>query len=263
VRLISLQKVHGLDQLNQLPTGMQVETLGSDFDEGPDAFIDTAAAMMSLDLIITVDTAIGHLAGALGRPVWLALQAVPHWVWMMGREDTPWYPNTRLFRQPKRGDWDGVFRRMEDELMSLALAVQPPQSPSSRTIAVPVAFGELIDKITILEIKRVRIQDPDRLSHIEYEYRLLLDKWAAAAPDDPKLSELRDALQAVNETIWRIEDDIRDHERRGDFGPGFIALARAVYRNNDRRAAIKREFNQWLNSAIVEEKSYTDYTAEI
>jgi hypothetical protein len=81
--------------------------------------------------------------------------------------------------------------------------------------------------------------------------------WASAVPDDQDLSDLRAALQAINETLWQVEDDLRDHERRGDFGPGFVDLARAVYRNNDRRAAIKREINQRFNSDLVEEKSYT------
>lgn len=110
VRLISLQKGHGIDQLKALPEGMQVETLGADFDAGADAFIDTAALMMSLDLVITVDTAIGHLAGALGRPVWIVLQKVPHWVWMMDRTDSPWYPSVRLFRQNEPGNWPELFQ---------------------------------------------------------------------------------------------------------------------------------------------------------
>ncbi|HWY62635.1 MAG TPA: tetratricopeptide repeat protein [Rhizomicrobium sp.] len=116
VRLVSLQKGHGLEQLNLLPAGMRVETLGEDFDAGPDAFIDTAAAMMNLDLIVTADTSVGALAGALGRPVWLALKTVPHWVHMMNRLDSPWYPSARLFRQTERGGWDDVFRRMAAEL---------------------------------------------------------------------------------------------------------------------------------------------------
>jgi hypothetical protein len=116
VRLISLQQQHGLDQLHRLPPGMTVETLGDDFDAGPDAFVDTAAAMMALDLVVTVDTAAGHLAGALGRPCWLALQTIPHWVWGLEGETSPWYPDHRLFRQTARGDWDGVFSRMADDL---------------------------------------------------------------------------------------------------------------------------------------------------
>ena len=116
VRLIGLQKGPGVEQLNDLPPGMRVETLGPDFDDGPDAFVDSAAVMMNLDLVVTVCTSAAHPAGALGRPTWLALKAVPHWVWMMDREDTPWYPTMRLFRQTERGDWAGVFRRMETEL---------------------------------------------------------------------------------------------------------------------------------------------------
>jgi tetratricopeptide (TPR) repeat protein len=116
VRLISLQKAAGLEQLQALPAGMRVETLGEDFDNGPDAFIDTAAAMMSLDLVVTSDTSICHLAGALNRPVWVPLKAVPHWVFMMDRRDSPWYPSMRLLRQTERGDWGGVFRRMGVEL---------------------------------------------------------------------------------------------------------------------------------------------------
>ena len=91
---------------------MNVETLGDDFDDGPDAFIDTAAVMMSLDLVVTSDTSIAHLAGALGRPVWVALKFMPDWRWMLGRDDSPWYPTMRLFRQRSPGDWEGVFAAM-------------------------------------------------------------------------------------------------------------------------------------------------------
>ncbi|HEY8023431.1 MAG TPA: tetratricopeptide repeat protein, partial [Burkholderiaceae bacterium] len=119
VRLISLQKTHGLDQLQSLPADMIVETLGDDFDSGSDAFVDTAAVMMNLDLIITVDTSIGHLAGALGRPAWIALQMIPHWVWMLDRSDTPWYPSLRLFRQSTRGDWSGLFAAMAEEIRTI------------------------------------------------------------------------------------------------------------------------------------------------
>ena len=114
VRLISLQKHHGLEQLAQ--AGVPVETLGEDFDPGPDAFIDAAAVMQCLDLVITSDTAIAHLAGALARPVWVALKHVPDWRWILDRSDSPWYPTMRLFRQKTRDDWRGVFDDMAREL---------------------------------------------------------------------------------------------------------------------------------------------------
>ena len=104
VTLVSLQKHDGIAQLADLPTGMTVETLGDDFDAGPDAFLDAAAVMMTLDLVISSDTAMAHLAGALARPVWIPLKQVPDWRWMARREDTPWYPTARLFRQSRRDD---------------------------------------------------------------------------------------------------------------------------------------------------------------
>ena len=119
VRLISLQKEHGLEQLRQLPDDVTIETLGEDFDNGPDAFVDTAAAMKNLDLIVTSDTSIAHLAGALGRPTWVALSHVPDWRWLLDREDSPWYPTMRLFRQSERQNWQSVFARIERELRSL------------------------------------------------------------------------------------------------------------------------------------------------
>jgi len=119
VTLISLQKTGGLDQLGDLPAGMKVETLGPDFDAGPDAFLDTAAVMMNLDLVVSIDTSIAHLAGALGRPVWIALKHRPDWRWLLDRNDSPWYPTARLFRQGKAGDWTSVMQDIAAELASL------------------------------------------------------------------------------------------------------------------------------------------------
>jgi Flp pilus assembly protein TadD len=120
VRLISLQKQHGLEQLHAMPAGLRIETLGENFDHGPDAFIDTAAVMQSLDLVITSDTSVAHLAGALGCPVWVALKHVPDWRWQLKGDRIAWYPTMRLFRQTQRGDWEGVFARIAEQLTSMA-----------------------------------------------------------------------------------------------------------------------------------------------
>jgi tetratricopeptide (TPR) repeat protein len=114
VELVSLQKEHGLDQLEMLPHHMVVRDLGLDYEGG--SFADTAAIVANLDLVITCDTSVGHLAGALGRPVWIAVNAVSDWRWLTDREDSPWYSSVRLFRQPSRGDWDSVVARMADAL---------------------------------------------------------------------------------------------------------------------------------------------------
>jgi hypothetical protein len=113
VRLISLQKHAGTEQLGR--SGMTVETFPG-LDEGPGAFLDSAAIMENCDLVISCDTALAHLAGALGVPAWIALKHVPDWRWFLGRSDSPWYPSLKLFRQPAPGDWTTVFAGMEAEL---------------------------------------------------------------------------------------------------------------------------------------------------
>ena len=120
VRLISLQKDDGDGDLRRLRDAMTVETLGPDFDAGADAFLDTAAVMTSLDLVISSDTSIAHLAGALGRPVWIAMRHVTDWRWMVQGEATPWYSTARVFKQSARGDWAGVFERIARDLARLA-----------------------------------------------------------------------------------------------------------------------------------------------
>jgi hypothetical protein len=119
VRLISLQRGDGAEQLAALPAGMKVESLGEDFDAGPDAFLDAAAVMEACDLVISSDTAIPHLAGALGRPVWIALRHGPEWRWFLSSGDSPWYPTASLFRQPAPGDWQSVFSDMTEKLRRL------------------------------------------------------------------------------------------------------------------------------------------------
>jgi len=121
---------------------------------------------------------------------------------------------------------------------------------------VPVSWGELLDKITILEIKVERLRQPDAVANAKHELALLL---AALGQTDAELDRLRGALGAVNRSLWDIEDRIRQKEARHEFDADFIALARAVYRSNDERARIKREINLKLRSAIIEEKQYVQY----
>lgn len=117
IQLFSLQKGPGVDQLDAARGRLDIVHLGDRLDEDSGAFMDTAAVLKSLDLLIASDTAIAHVAGALGVPVWLALAHVPDWRWLLEREDTPWYPTMRLFRQTGVGDWPSVFERMAEELL--------------------------------------------------------------------------------------------------------------------------------------------------
>ncbi|MCB9766499.1 MAG: hypothetical protein H6739_42385 [Alphaproteobacteria bacterium] len=126
-------------------------------------------------------------------------------------------------------------------------------------ITVPLSPGELLDKITILEIKAERIQDPAKRRNVARELALLREVRAAHVPASAELAALVTELRGVNAQLWDIEDRIRACERQGDFGADFVQLARAVYRTNDARSAVKRRINTLLDSPIVEEKSYADY----
>lgn len=129
----------------------------------------------------------------------------------------------------------------------------------NETLLVPIAPGELLDKISILEIKAERITHTEALANVQHELELLTELWRKTSLENAHIAELRAQLKHINEQLWQIEDDIRDCERIGDFGETFVELARAVYKTNDRRAVIKKQINMKLGSAIVEEKSYQDY----
>ena len=129
-------------------------------------------------------------------------------------------------------------------------------------ILVPVSFGELLDKIAILQIKSERMKDAAKLANVRKELSALEQTWMEHPAAGKDIVELRAALKAVNERLWVIEDDIRVEESEQRFGEEFVRLARAVYHENDERARIKREINLKLGSAYVEEKSYEDYKAK-
>ncbi len=126
-------------------------------------------------------------------------------------------------------------------------------------ILIPISPGELLDKITILQIKSERIADPAKVANVRTELAMLEQVWQDSVAADATIDALTAELKSINEALWDIEDDIRDEERNKRFGDRFIELARAVYVTNDGRAAAKKKVNLHLNSTIVEEKSYQDY----
>jgi hypothetical protein len=160
----------------------------------------------------------------------------------------------RLFRQTRPGQWEDVFDRIAEALQRRLTA-----PAELRPLMVEIAPGELIDKITILEIKSQRISDAAKRHHIGTELASLVAARDRAVPGSAELVRFATELKAVNEALWRIEDEIRQCERDADFGLRFVALARSVYRTNDRRAALKRQINELLGSKLIEEKSYMSY----
>lgn len=130
---------------------------------------------------------------------------------------------------------------------------------SDQPLSIEVSAGELIDKITILEIKSERFTDPAQVENVRRELSVLAAARDTAFGESAELGDLTAELKAVNELLWQIEDDIRACERDQDFGKAFVELARAVYVNNDHRAAFKRRINTLVGSRLIEEKSYTSY----
>ena len=129
-----------------------------------------------------------------------------------------------------------------------------------KQILIPISPGELLDKITILEIKFERIVDSVKKANVERELNMLNTVWSDCVNQDNDIVNMRNELKSINENLWEIEDDIRDEEREKRFGERFIELARSVYVTNDQRADVKKRINLHLKSDIVEEKSYQDYT---
>jgi hypothetical protein len=129
----------------------------------------------------------------------------------------------------------------------------------TRSITVEIAPGELIDKLTILAIKLDRIADAAKRANVQIEFDLLQEAYRTAVMPSAEIDRLQQELHGANEQLWDIEDRIRDCERHADFGADFVALARSVYRTNDRRAEIKKAINVLLGSRVVEEKSYSAY----
>lgn len=249
VQLVNLQKGDGREQLAAFTERHAVADFGDAVDRESGPFQDTAAILTQLDLVVASDSAIVHLAGALGVPVLMPTPFVPDWRWLLEREDSPWYPTLRLFRQSRPGDWERVFERIAQTVRD--------QLGVARPIRVEIGPGELLDKLTILEIKAARITDPAKLRNVTTEREHLSQARARGIPPLPDLEPLIAELRAVNEALWDVEDALRLCEQRGEFGDPFVALARSVYQHNDRRAALKRAINDRLGARLVEEKSFT------
>ena len=254
VRLICLQKDATPEEIAAVPFADKIEHLGNDFDTGPGAFLDSAAVMHCLERVVSVDTAIVHLAGALGRPVDVLLQ--PRWAdwrWLARESETIWYPSMRLWRREAEEPWDQTISRLAAHHGPTRVLPGPVLQPSA-----PTSVGDLIDRLTILDLKAERIHDPDKRAHAEAERVALSRVLVGLALEEDTIAPLVAELVEVNATLWDVEDALRRHEMKSDFGADFVRLARLVYQTNDRRAALKRAINLATGSGLVEVKSYAE-----
>ncbi|MFC1845763.1 DUF6165 family protein [Candidatus Dependentiae bacterium] len=253
VTLYSLQWGGASNQIDEVD--FEVRSFGPDFDMSHGRFMDTAAVIKNMDMVISIDTSVAHLAGALGAPVWVLLPTVADWRWMLDRDDTPWYPNVKLFRQENHGDWESVLANVK---RSLSRYIQQRKKKSD-IVSAEISIGELIDKITILHLKNKYISDEKKLKNVRKELQVLSETRDTKVPQCKELDQLTRQLLSVNQQLWNIEDAIRDKERNKEFDDDFIQLARSVYITNDGRCALKRKINLILGSNLVEEKSYAAY----
>jgi Flp pilus assembly protein TadD len=220
VRLISLQKGFGTEQLREVR--FSVTELGPQVDEAAGAFMDTAAVLKNLDVLVTSDTALAHLAGALGVPVWLALPYAPDWRWMLGRDDSPWYPTMRLFRQSRQGDWEDVFQRI-----GKALEFEATRRLDGGTVLVPLPLGKLVDLIVALELDLESAPpDGEQLLRLRQRHQELNEILTSALRGrmNPRLQKVKEELQLTKRRHRELESQIRHLDAASPGPPDPVGL---------------------------------------
>lgn len=226
VTLVSLQKGVGSEQVSQLRDRMQVIDYSDTLDVDG-AFLDSAALMQNLDLVIAADTAVAHLAGALGIPVWIALNYAPDWRWLLQRSDSPWYPSARLFRQTKLGDWEPVFQLMATELGRRIGSPSVSDSAGTSTLT-PSRITVVCEPLDLLDLiaartRRGEAADPG-----------LEKNWQNWLASNPQWRGLVDELQRVHLELHSIEQQLREGVRGTEDDAGVAELARRFCRLQQR-----------------------------
>lgn len=264
VALVVLQKGKGLQEAEAVSFRDRLIHLGDEFDEGGQAFLDSAAVMMSLDRVVSVDTSILHVAGALGRPTDLLLRREPDWRWLAREHDNVWYPSVTLYRQKTAGNWREPMEQVRDNLLRLMgkapaepATIETKVTPSEPTRPlVPVSIGELADRRGILDLKTERAPQKAVKAEAKRQRTALDPAWDAVLAQNDALVGLDAELRAINAELWEVEDRLRLAEVQKVFDETFVALARSVYRLNDRRSEIKRRIDRLAGSTFTEIKSY-------
>ncbi len=236
IALFSLQKGPGTEQLRALAGAFAITDLGERLDRSSGAFEDTAAVLAHLDLVITCDTALAHLAGGLGVPTWVVLPTVPDWRWFLGRDESPWYPNVRLFRQTREKSWDEPFQRLAEAVRQSVAA-----ATGGRSIAIAITPGELLDRIARLEVESDEAAPSPELADL----RATRDRVLRSCDGIAEWTEL---LRAAHATPHTIRADLDRCEPQGDTGPAFVKLVRLFLQTADRRDQLRREINERLRS---------------
>lgn len=249
VQLISL---HRREDITDIANNMNIDIF-DDLDKSR-SFEDTIEVMRNLDLVITVDSSVVHLAGVLGVKTFLMLGYGSDWRWF-DNDERIWYDSVELIRMEENIPFSNICPIVKRKV--LQLLPEKNASPSIQTETIQIGIGELWDKFSILMIKKERIQEPRKRQLITIEIESLESSMKKYEYDDDSLFI---DLKAINETLWEIEENIRRKEELGEFDNEFIGYARSVYKTNDKRAECKKEINVRYGSSIQEVKDYNTTT---
>lgn len=237
VHLFSLQKGFGAEQVEGLRGRFRVHELTS----RAEGLHETAAVVANLDLVISPNTAIAHLAGALGRPTWVALPNLLEWRWLVNREESPWYPTARLFRQQSSDDWNEVFERMAQ---ALHVETSRAQRPPAVAIEVVISASELVDRIAGLRARCRRNDTGPECERLEQELGRLASLRDRTIGQPARLMALENELVALHEASREAQAALRTQVQVGKAGRRLIELARTICADEDRRAAILSEIGE-------------------
>jgi tetratricopeptide (TPR) repeat protein len=236
ISLYSLQKMNGHDQLKDASYQLNIHDFGSELDEKHGRFMDTAAIIKNLDLVITVDTSISHFAAALGVPVWILLPNPADWRWMLDRTDTPWYPNVRLFRQPKFGDWKSVIQDVIAALQKLVAKPHESYDPAYNiNIASSDDLSEIIDALTLLSLET---EQPQRKLNKFNQLQKIYDSYVEQYPELPMLMT---HMLEINKQLNLLDTQLQKNKNQSVFDAHFKELSRKIYFAHDIKAYLKKK----------------------
>ena len=271
ISLYSLQKINGTEQLDEVRDVMEVHTFGPDFDEVNGRFMDTAAIIKNLDLVITIDTSISHLAAGLGTEVWVLLPFPADWRWMLERDDTPWYPNMRLFRQPKRGDWgcvlDEVVTALNKKLGINSQKNTPAQKIKAETKKkstpslfeqytsgnnnqatpaqkeLPTQLGAVVDSMTQRSIAMQHSNNQYQVRSLIADHKTLQERYQPYMEQSDELKNLTQQLLILNKRLWQLDKDLPE-DRPSLFNESFIALIQEVHKVHTLKIMVVQQINE-------------------
>jgi len=269
VSIYSLQKTAGTDQLKTLPPEFTIHTFGDDFDESNGRFMDTVAVIKNLDLVITVDTSIGHLAAALGKPTWVILPNPPDWRWMLNRDDTPWYPTMRLFRQPTPGDWESVIEVVTQELKKYVSQIkqadptkqenhaiqgkQPtPAEQRSTKITNPAtkkeySWAETLHNLSMTTIALENVTDEITKKSLKVKQDHLLNETQKILTSGT-IIQLNKDLVEINNRLWRTGIVLRSLVERSPLDNQFINCVTTFHMLSELQKNVLQKINSLQTS---------------